>query len=111
MFTIRKDHSFKITVEIPVPQEDGTFKTESFDGMFEVIGQDEIDTMMTTHLANFDAVLVRRVLKGWDRVKDADGELVPFSDKALDDVLRVPYQRAAISRAYTEVLSGARRKN
>jgi hypothetical protein len=44
-------------------------------------------------------------------VTDGDGKDVPFSHKALDQMLDIPLLATAVVMAYFESLQGAKRKN
>jgi len=50
-------------------------------------------------------------LVGWSGITDDVGEQVPFSQKALQQLLEVPLLGAAVLRAYFDSLKGAKRKN
>ena len=47
----------------------------------------------------------------YKRQTDGDGKEVPFSQKALEQLLDVPMLASAITVAYFESLQGAKRKN
>jgi hypothetical protein len=51
------------------------------------------------------------VLVGWSGISDDAGKEIPFSQKALDQLLEVPFLAVAVLKAYMDSLKGAKRKN
>lgn len=103
-------YSWPVTVEFPV--DGGRFEKQTFDVQFKRIAQDRIR-------ATYDAIqageieddqLCRDLVVGWSGVTDGKGE-VPFSEKALSDLLLVPLVSAAIVTAWLDSLTKAKRKN
>jgi hypothetical protein len=50
-------------------------------------------------------------LVGWSGISDDAGKEIPFSQKALDQLLEVPFLAVAVLKAYMDSLKGAKRKN
>lgn len=56
--------------------------------------------------------LMREALIGWEGVVDPAGLPVPFSERARDALLELPFAVAALAAAYADALAGAaERKN
>ena len=51
------------------------------------------------------------ILVGWSGVTADDGKDIPFSQKALQQLLEVPFLAVAVMKAYVDSLKGAKRKN
>jgi hypothetical protein len=86
---------------------------QTFDGEFRRLSQSritEIGAQIKTEEIT-DADLAAEVLVGWSGVTDGDGKDVPFSQKALDQMLDIPLLATAVVMAYFESLQGAKRKN
>jgi hypothetical protein len=49
--------------------------------------------------------------RGWSGIKDDKGADVPFSQDALEKLLKIHPAPAAISKAWIESISGAKEKN
>jgi hypothetical protein len=55
--------------------------------------------------------IARDVLVGWSGINDDHGKEIPFSQKALDELLEVPFLAIAVLKAYMDSIKGAKRKN
>jgi hypothetical protein len=51
------------------------------------------------------------LLVGWSGVTGDDGKEIPFSQKALHQLLEVPFLAVAVLKAYMDSIKGAKRKN
>lgn len=114
MFKIAKDRRVTWPVTIPVPQSGGSVQKHKIEAEFDILGQSRLEEVMQEDRnADQDAALLREVLVGWDGVAGENGEPMPFSAAALNDLVDIPYVRAALIRAYFEAASGnaAARKN
>ena len=107
---------FTWTVRVPVPGDDDYLHAE-LPLTFKPLPQPELDKMRGIGLAEgeaapTDAEIVSRVVVGWPRLLDADGELVPFNPVALALLTQAPMVRTAIVATYLAAMSGmAARKN
>jgi hypothetical protein len=59
----------------------------------------------------FDVDVAREVVLGWSGITDDAGKEVPFSQKALDQVLDVPTLASAMVLAYFNSVAGVKAKN
>lgn len=58
-----------------------------------------------------DQSVADEVLVGWANVLDEDGEEVPFTAKAKDELLNIPAVASGIVVAYFESVTGNKAKN
>lgn len=112
-FTLKRDDRFKWPVSFDVPVDGGKFKRETFDGIFIRVSQSRLreltDLVSSGEVTDID--VAREVLVGWSGIKDDNGEDVPFSDEALEQLLDVPMLASAIVVKYFESLQGVKAKN
>lgn len=113
-FNIKRPASFKWPVEVNLPADGGRYKKDTFTAEFINLSTDEVDDFakLTTENDKTLAEKVGRIMTGWSGIVDDSGE-VPFSDKALDEALKIPGVANAIIMAYSDAImgNGARRKN
>jgi hypothetical protein len=96
-------------VTVKVPQDGGKTIKATFGAEFEIITKEEQQAIIAG-----DGDLLDRQLVGWDaRVKDENGEPLPFGDDAKRRLLDITYVRQALFEALGEINSGreAARKN
>ncbi len=116
LFVLRKPRDFWWTVKLPVPT-DGDYVMARLDVLFAALPQAEVDRMRGVGLADgevppSDAEIARRVLKGWRDLADEDGNPVPYSEDAREQLLQTPAMRTALVMTYLAAVSGlAARKN
>jgi hypothetical protein len=55
--------------------------------------------------------MAAELLVGWSGVTGDDGKEIPFSQKALQQLLEVPFLAVAVLKAYMDSIKGAKRKN
>lgn len=97
-------------VTVQIPQDEGKVQKAEFDAEFEILPQKEHDELM----AERPDALLDRVLVGWRRVKDEDGNQdIAFSPEKKAELLGISYVRMALLNAYYEAAGGrkAQRKN
>lgn len=105
------EYSWGITVEMPA--DGGRVEKQTFDGSFKRVSQTRLGEIQKSIEQNEmrDIDLAREVLVGWKGVIDANGEEVPFSETARDQLLDIPMVAAAVVIAFMQSLTGAKRKN
>lgn len=107
---------FNWTVRVPVPKDDD-YVVVKLPLQFEAVDQAELNRFRGIGLAADQAVpsdveIARRVVKGWPVLRNAEGSHVPFSEEALERVLKQPVMATAIVATYLAAMSGAAaRKN
>lgn len=112
-FTLKRDDRFLWPVSFDVPIDGGKFKRETFDAEFRRLSQSRLSeiTKQVRSEEVSDLDIAREVLVGWAGIKDDDGEDVPFSESAREQLLDVPMLATAIVAKYFESLQGAKAKN
>jgi hypothetical protein len=114
-------------VDVRVPAAGGTFITRRFTALINVLSESEYQRLLDVpeadpaapektekeHLED-NAQLFPGFIAGWDGVAQADGTPVPYSTKALADLVTGPYGKAVSAglwRAVSEVRHGVRLGN
>ncbi|MBV1918997.1 MAG: hypothetical protein KUG65_13180 [Sphingomonadaceae bacterium] len=109
MFKLVDNPTFKHTVTAVVPI-DGGHREEDFDVTYNVLEPDEVGGFeLSTNEGTKEFLLA--IVKRLDDVGDAEGKPMPYSDALRDDVLKLPYARAAISSGYFEAITKAKKGN
>lgn len=112
-FVLKQSDTYSWPIAFDIPVDGGRMQRQTFDGDFRRLSQSRITEIGQQIKADeiTDADLASEVLVGWSGVTDADGKDVPFSQKALEQLLDVPMLASAITISYFESLQGAKRKN
>jgi hypothetical protein len=101
--------SWPVTAQEPV--DGGKLAPRSFKATFEIIGDEEFGEILRLREGS-DNALVKRVLRDWDGVVDADKAPIPCSDEVVDHVVEnLVWLRTAIAKAYLAAHTGATGKN
>lgn len=112
MFVLTKSASFYWPVTISIPQDGGTFAKQSFDAQFKRIKQSRIKEVNDPNSASItDNDFCKEIMIGWRGVKGEDGQDIPFSEGALEEMIEMPLVAATIATAYFQALRGAKAKN
>lgn len=113
MFVIsqKQTYSWPVTVEFPV--DGGKTDRQTFDAEFKRMTQTRINEIRSQIERNevTDTDLAKEVLVGWEGVNDSNGDAVPFTERARDQLLDVPLVAAAVVMAWLGSLTGVKRKN
>lgn len=109
MFKIVEEPTFTHTVKVKVPI-DGGYRDETCKATYRVISPELSDTydLKTT---DGSTEFLRAVLMKMDDIADAQGQPLEWSDEVRDQVLKLPYARAALAGAYFGALNGAKKGN
>jgi hypothetical protein len=112
-FVLKQSDTYAWPVSFDLPVDGGRHQRETFDGQFKRLPQSRILAIGKEIEAGeiTDIELAREVLVGWAGVTDDAAKEIPFSQKALEQLLDVPMLATAIVTAYFESLKGAKRKN
>lgn len=113
MFVISQKQSYTWPVTVEFPVDGGKTERQTFDAEFKRISQTRINEIRTAiaNEATTDTDLSREVLVGWEGVTDGNGDAVPFTERARDQLLDVPLVSAAVVMAWLGSLTGVKRKN
>ena len=112
-FVLKQSDTYSWPVTFDIPIDGGRHERQTFDGEFKRLPQSRIREIgkLIEDGETLDSAIAAEVLVGWSGVTDADGKDVPFSQKALEQLLDVPLLATAIVMAYFASLQGAKRKN
>jgi hypothetical protein len=105
-FSLAPSQTFQQSVAVNVKQENGSWKEESFIGIFERSPETEREALL--ELKHVE--LVRRKLVGW-KMKDLAGDDVPFTPENLEGFLLLTGAVRETVLAYWKANTGAREKN
>lgn len=112
-FVLKQSDTYSWPVTFEVPTDGGRHERQTFDGEFKRLPQSRIREMGKLIETNdtTDMEVASEVLVGWSGITDDQGQDVPFSQKALEQLLEVPLLATQVVAAYFQSLSGAKRKN
>lgn len=111
MFKIEEQKSVKWPVTVSIPRDGGRTTKATFTVEFELIPEDEKSAIYKD--GGNDEDLLRRTVVNFEGVADSDDNPIPFSEEALDKLIKITYVRTAMTNAYLECSFGkaAARKN
>jgi hypothetical protein len=117
-FVLKQSDTYTWPVAFDVPVDGGRHERQTFDGEFKRLPQSKVGPMVAElqrleDLGDLDRIteIAGEVLVGWSGVNDDAGKEIPFSQKALEQLLEVPFLAVAVIKAYMDSLKGAKRKN
>ncbi|MDQ2084509.1 hypothetical protein RA307_30370 [Xanthobacteraceae bacterium Astr-EGSB] len=109
MFTLVDTPTFRHEVKVRVPV-DGGHKEESVRVTYRVLPVEVMEKHDLRTPAGNRAFLQDAVIK-LDDIVDASNQPIPYSDSLRDQVLSLPYARAALAEGYFTAIAGARAGN
>jgi hypothetical protein len=117
-FVLKQSDTYTWPVAFDVPVDGGRHERQTFDGQFKRLPQSKVGPMLA-ELARLEDLgdlermneLATDLIVGWSGVTDDAGKEIPFSQKALAQMLEVPFLAVAVLKAYMDSIKGARRKN
>lgn len=104
MFIVSSNRTFTHPVKVMVPV-DGGHKEQSFKTTFRVIDADADERDLTS--AAGSTSFLKEVVIGMDELVDDQEQAVPYSDELRDRMLKLPFVRVALARAYMTAVSKA----
>ncbi len=108
MFVITQSKTYKHEVKFNIPSEDGKSENiQSFTAIFHRLGLDEITEAMNS---KDDVTLARKVLAGWEDVRDG-GEPLEFNEDNFSKALKVVGFASAVGRGFINSIGGVLEKN
>ena len=119
-FVLSKSASYTWPVRIILAIDGGHRDRETFDAEFRRLPQSRINEIVRQARAAErgrgdyeieDQQVARELLVGWSGVYNDEGNDVPFSEAALNQLLEIPTVAAQIIGAWFDSLSEAKRKN
>jgi hypothetical protein len=117
-FVLKQSDTYVWPVTFDVPVDGGRHERQTFDGEFKRLPQSKVGPMVAElqkledlgDLERFTEIAAD-LLVGWSGINDDNGKEVPFSQKALEQLLEVPFLAVAVLKAYMDSIKGAKRKN
>jgi hypothetical protein len=117
-FVLKQTDTYSWPVAFDVPVDGGRHERQTFDGVFKRLPQSKIGPLVAElqrieDLGDLERVteMASDVLVGWSGVTADDGKEIPFSQKALGQLLEVPLLAVSVIKAYMDSIKGAKRKN
>lgn len=121
-FVLKQSDTYTWPVTLVIPVDGGRREKHSFDAEFKRLPQTRINEIIRQAKAMErgrlsddemleDQAACAEILVGWSNVVDDDGQEIPFSQKAVDQLLELPTIAGQIVRAWFESLETAKRKN
>jgi hypothetical protein len=112
-FVLKQSDSYSWPVTFDIPVDGGRHEAQTFDAQFKRMPQKWIRDIAKKIDADkvTDLDVAKEVVVGWSGVTDESGKEVPFSQKALDQLLDVPTLAASVVLSYFGSIAGAKQKN
>lgn len=109
MFKVTKEPTFThaVTARAPV---DGGFEEQSFKATFRALDPEEADTFDLATMEGQTA-FVKRIVVELHELTDAEDKPLEWNNNVFAAVLRLPWARSALTRAYFAGISGAKLGN
>lgn len=117
-FVLNQSDTYVWPITFDVPVDGGRHERQTFDGEFKRHPQSKLGPMVAElqnleDLGDLDRIteMASNLLVGWSGINDDNGNEVPFSQKALIQLLEVPLLAVSVLKAYMDSIKGAKRKN
>jgi hypothetical protein len=117
-FVLKQSDTYSWPITFDLPVDGGRHERQTFDGTFKRLPQSKVGPMLAElakleDLGDLDRMndLATDLIVGWAGVTDDAGKEIPFSQKALEQMLDVPFLAVAVLKAYMDSIKGAKRKN
>jgi len=112
-FVLKSSNSYFWPVTVEVPVSGGKWEKTTFDIEFQDLSQSRLQEIaeLSGEGALSDVDIAKEVMSGWSGIVDAEGDDLPYSISARDQLLDQPMLASAIASAYIDSKQGAKRKN
>jgi hypothetical protein len=121
-FVLQQSESYSWPITIILPVDGGRREKHTFDGEFKRLPQSRINEIIKLARAMElgriaedeelnDQEAAQEVLVGWSGIQDFDGNEIPFTQKALAELLEIPTLASQIVKAWFESIEVGKRKN
>lgn len=107
-FVLKPPTSYLWPVEYHAPIAGGQRSKMTFDAEFLPLAPKDAEDRLS---GRTDAEAAEVVLIGWKGIVDANGDDVPFSEGARDQLLAIPMMGSCVMSSYNESLRGAIKGN
>ena len=119
-FVLKQSATYKWPVSLIIPTDGGRREKHTFDGEFRRIPQGRINEIRRLQLleeqGKLDASeivtpqeIASEVLAGWSGVVDDDGNEIPFSEAALNQLLELPGIAVQVMNAWALSIEAAKK--
>jgi hypothetical protein len=112
-FVLKQSDQFSWPVTFDLPVDGGLHETQTFDVHFKRMPQKwireiakKIDAEKVT-----DTEVAREIVLGWTGITDEAGKDIPFSQKALEQLLEIPTLAGAMVLTFFKATAGIKEKN
>lgn len=106
-FKIAINPTFKASVEVFIKNDKGLYDKSTFNAIFSRTDIDELEELKKLPAAE----VIRKKLKGWEDLLDAENAQVEFSPVSVDSLLKIPEAVLALQEAYWGSIFKQREKN
>jgi len=106
MFKVSSSPQFTHPVEVLVPV-DGGHEKQTFKATFKVLDASEDDDKHDLNSTSGSSAFLRDALISMSDLVDDHGAQLVYSDNLRDQMLKVPYVRTALARAYFSAITKA----
>jgi len=103
VFDFQTDFRFTAPVKVLVPTLEGQVE-KGFTGEFRFVPKEEMDKALKGEEGAL--ISMRLAFTGWKDDLTQDGKPLPFSEKAREQLLSVPYVLGAVQMAYWRQVNG-----
>lgn len=112
-FILKQSDSFSWPVTFDLPVDGGLHETQTFDVHFKRMPQKWIREIAKKIDADkiTDTEVAREIVTGWAGITEEGGKDVPFSQKALEQLLEVPTLAGQVVLAFFKATAGVKEKN
>lgn len=117
-FVLKQSDAYSWPVSFDVPTDGGRHERQTFDGEFKRLPQSRVGPMVAElqqieDLTDLERIteIAKEILIGWSGIVDNEGKEIPYSEKALVQLLEVPLLAVSIIKSYMDSIKGAKRKN
>lgn len=107
MFKVSPNPTFTHEVTVTHPVNDG-FSTSKFKATFRVV---DVEQLRDSDTLDGQQDLLRKIVVGMDDLVGEDDKPLTYTDELRDQLIAVPYIRAALVQTYLAAVTGARRGN
>lgn len=106
MFKVNKSPKFSRPVDVMIPV-DGGFEKQTFRVTFKVVADADNDDGHDLNTTAGSTAFLREAIETMDDLVGDDDKPMPYSHALRDELLKVPYVRAALARTYFGAVSQA----
>ena len=117
-FVLKQSDAYSWPVSFDVPTDGGRHERQTFDGEFKRLPQSRVGPMVAElqqieDLTDLERIteIAKEILIGWSGIVDNEGKEIPYSEKALVQLLEVPLLAVSIIKYYMDSIKGAKLKN